>query len=191
MEAPFHTCLDRVHRYPLRFVLPTLLLLLLLPTLLRDCPLREQDVDRVLVGCHQAPDKPGQRPAACFPGSQACRVVRRCDDAAAYSSGVSLQDGGRSDHVLVVYDIAVTGLPCDLARGREDSLPFPAPAEAPSEELGLVEHVVRDVEIKLSTFALLLTLLHAYALPLSDDAGKYKLASAGMTSRSSLAAQSA
>ena len=65
------------------------------------------------------------------------------------------------------------------------------PVEAPDEELGLVEHVVRDVEIKLSTFALLLTLLHARALPLSDDVGKYKLASAGMTMRSSLAAQSA
>ena len=74
----------------------------------------------------------------------------------------------------------------EAARTACRFLPRPKP---PNEELGLVEHVVRDVEIKLSTFALLLTLPHARALPLSDDVGKYKLASAGMTMRSSLAAQ--
>ena len=122
-------------------------------------------------------------------GCRGFKSTQRDDDlecAARPNIGLVLQTD-----VLVVCDIAVTGLPCGLARGREDSLPFPAPAEAPKEELGLVEHVVRDVEIKLSTFALLLTLPHARALPLSDDVGKYKLASTGMTNNSSLAAQKA
>ena len=66
-----------------------------------------------------------------------------------------------------------------------------AATDAANEELGLVEHIVRDVEIKLTTCALLLTLPHARALPLSDDVGKYKLASVGMTNSTSLAAQKA
>ena len=168
-------------------------LLGLLPALLCDDPLREQDVYRVLVCCHQTPDELGQRPMLSCRGNQACWVVRRRDSPAARRSSVSLQDRWRPYHILIVNDMTVAGLPGDLARGRKDALPLSATVKAAHEQLGLIERIVRDVKIELTALTLPLKLSHLRALRLHDDLGHDKATPAGMRMTASriAAAQSA
>ena len=125
-------------------------------------------------------------------GNYTSRVVRRSDNPAARSSSVLFQDRRRPYHVLIMDDITVIGLPSDLARGRKDALPLSATAKAAHEELGLVEHIVRDEEIELRALTLALKLLHLSGLRLHDDVGHDQASPTGMAGRASrIAAQSA